>query len=320
VVIDDGRVAPDVSRGDHPPLELLAAYAEGTLAASERAAVERHLSSCAPCRATMGDSVAFLLSEGRITPRQGGFSTWPKVTGAVAGLAAAAALVLAVLANPEWLGRSSRPDLGELVTAFATEPTRLAEGRVTGGFRYAAPPPLSRGGESIGASPLAPAPSGRGIAITGVGGKGAIDLSPDVKIAAARIEAASADQRDVASLWGLGVARLAVRDFTGAIEALLAAAGIDGSNAELQSDLAAAYLARGRNGGGDGDMRMALAAADRAVALKSDLAEARFNRALALEALRMPEAKAAWQAIAAAETDPGWAKEAASHVSSPPQE
>jgi hypothetical protein len=307
-----------VSTGDHPPLELLAAYAEDVLAASERLTLERHLSGCPHCRAIVADSVEFLVSEGRIIEQPGKFWTWQKVTGTVAGLAAAAALVLAVRANPEWLGRSSRPDLDELVIAFAIEPTRVAEGRLSGGFRYAPPPPLSRGGELTVPAPLTEPPGNGGPATIVRGSKGTIDLSPDVKIAAARLEAASVDRRDAASLWGLGVARLAVRNFDGAVDALSIAAAGEPSIAELQSDLAAAYLARGRNSGGEADMRIALAASDRALALKPDLAEAQFNRALALEALRMPEAKAAWQSIATAERDSGWAKEAASHASSAP--
>ena len=313
---DEGRVAPDVTRDDHPPLERLATYADGALAASERLALEQHLSRCERCRAIVADSVDFLVSEGHIVDKPGVFWTWQKVTGAVTGLAAAAALVLAV--NPEWLGRASRPDVGELVTAFATEPTRLAEGRVTGGFRYAARPSQSRGGELTTTSPLVETPTSRGVGLQGVASKREIDLSPDVRIAALQIEVANVNRHDPVSRWALGVARLAIRDYAGAVEALSEAARADASNAELQSDLAAAYLARGHNGGGDADMRMALVAADRALALKPDLAEAQFNRALALEALRMPEAKAAWQAIAAAEKDSGWAKEAASHTSSAP--
>ena len=308
-----------VSTGEHPPLELLAGYAEGVLTASERLTLERHLSGCAQCRTIVADSVEFLVSEGRITEEHGGFWTWRKVTGAVAGLTAAAALVLAVRANPEWLGRSSRPDLDALVMAFATEPTRVAEGRLTGGFRYAPPPPLSRGGElTTGAFAFPEASTSRGSAARGTPTKVTIELSPDVRIAAATIEAKSANRRDPTSLWAVGVARLVGRDATGAIEALSAAVSGEPANAELQNDLAAAYHARGRSGGGDPDMRMALAAAERALVLKPDLAEAQFNRALALEALRMPEAKAAWQAIATAESDSGWAKEAASHASFAP--
>jgi putative zinc finger protein len=313
--VTDERI---VSTGDHPPLELLAEYAEGVLTASERLTLDRHLSACPQCRTIVADSVDFLVSEGRITEEHGGFWTWRKVTGAVAGLAAAAALVLAVRGNPEWLGRSSRPDLDELVMAFAIEPARVAEGRLSGGFRYAPPPPLSRGGELTVPAPSTEPPGKGGLGTIVRGSKGTIDLSPEVKIAAARLEAASADRRDTASLWGLGVARLALRNFDGAVDALSVAAAAEPSVAELQSDLATAYLARGRNGGGDADMRIALAASDRALALKPDLAEARFNRALALEALRMPEAKAAWQSLATAEPDSGWAKEAASHASSAP--
>jgi tetratricopeptide (TPR) repeat protein len=332
VLTDDGSVTVDKSRGSHPSNELLATYTEGKLSVDERRSTERHLSNCAQCRAIVADSIAFLLSEGRLVDDGRGsfFPAWQRAGAAGIGLAAAAALVLTI-ANPEWLGRSStRPDVQELVTAFATEPTRLTEGRLTGDFRYAAPPPVSRGGELTVPSPVTVSPETPNQGANMERARAALEqlrqqmrdvsLSPDVKLAAARLEAASADQRGAVGLWSVGVARLALRDFIGAVEALSKAAAGDPSNAELQSDLAAAYLARGRNGGGDDDMRMALVATNRALTLKPDLAEARFNRALALEALRMPEAKAAWQAIATTEKDPGWAKEAASHASSAPQE
>jgi hypothetical protein len=62
----------------------------------------------------------------------------------------------------------------------------------------------------------------------------------------------------------------------------------------------------------------ALVAANRALALKPELPEALFNRALVLSALRTDGARAAWQTVIKSERDPAWAREAAARTSSAP--
>src|SRR5262249_18276336 len=80
--------------------------------------------------------------------------------------------------------------------------------------------------------------------------------------------------------------------------------------AAAHSDLAAAYLARARIRDRSEDWPAALAAANRAIVLRPDLAEAQFNRALALEALALrSQASAAWSAVLAHAGD-GWGREA----------
>ncbi len=80
------------------------------------------------------------------------------------------------------------------------------------------------------------------------------------------------------------------------------------------SDLAAAYYARAQAGDHASDLLSALDAADHAVARAPGLIEARFNRALTLEAAGLrTEAIAAWEEVRNAERGP-WAAEAKAHA------
>jgi tetratricopeptide (TPR) repeat protein len=286
VAISGGPDTLDTWDAGHPDAETLAAYVDRTLAVTARLAVERHASECADCRDVLADTAALVESEG------GAVVEWPRspfrpwmAIGVASGLAAAAAVFL--LVNGGLRGGSTRTaELDELVAAYAGEPNRPAEGRLSGGFPYAPAPSVVRGG-------------------------GGTDLSPDVRIAVARIESAAASDRSARSLWALGVAHLASGTLDLAVQALEEAARLDATNAELHSDVSAAYLARGRDRGDNGDLERALAAADRALTSQSDLPEALFNRALALAALQRPEAAAAWRAVEAREAGSPWAKEAA---------
>ncbi len=268
----------------HPDAETLAAYVDRTLTATARLSVERHASECVDCRDVLADTAALVESEG------GAVAEWPArpfrpwiAIGIASGLAAAAGVLL--IGNGGLFGRSGRTaEFADLVAAYASEPNRPAEGRISGGFPYAPAPPVTRGGAGT-------------------------ELSPDVRIAVARIESVS--ERSARSLWALGVAHLASRNLDPAVQALGDAAGLDPNNAELRSDLSAAYLARGRDRSDNGDLERALVAADRALTLQPDLAEALFNRALALDALQRPEAAAAWGAVETREGGSPWAREAA---------
>jgi tetratricopeptide (TPR) repeat protein len=285
VTISGGPGSLDTWDAGHPDAETLAAYVDRTLAAPARLAVERHASECADCRDVLADTVALVESEGGAVGDwpAGPFRPWIAI-GVASGLAAAAAVLLIV--NGGLLGGSGRTEeLEELIAAYAGEPNRPAEGRLSGGFPYAPAPSVTRGGGN--------------------------ELSPDVRIAVARIESAAASDRSARSLWALGVAHLASRNLDPAVQVFGDAAGLDPDNAELHSDLSAAHLARGRDRGDNRDLERALGAADRALTLQPDLAEALFNRALALDALQRPETAAAWRAVQAREAESPWAKEAA---------
>jgi anti-sigma factor RsiW len=92
VALDDRR---------HPDAEQLAEYADGVLGADVRAEVEEHLVDCAACRTVLAETMAFVGTEwvGRRTMgavsgrRVVPFRKRRWATGAVTGLATAAALV-----------------------------------------------------------------------------------------------------------------------------------------------------------------------------------------------------------------------------------
>lgn len=284
-----GRAAPVTWDAEHPDAESLAAYVNRSLSPEARETVERHASECEACREVLADTAAMVEDErGTVPAWAAPFRSWPIAAGVAAGLAAA--VLLMVYGGP--FGGSGRTtELGALIAAYSAEPNRAVEGRLTGGFPYAPPPSVTRGG-------------------------GGTETSPDVRIAVARIEAAAAGDRSARALWALGIGALASGNADQAITALAEAARLETDNADLQSDLSAAYFARGRARGQQDDLERALAAADRALALRADLAEAIFNRALALEALRRPDAAAAWRAAASRDAGSPWAKEAAARSSS----
>ena len=86
------------------------------------------------------------------------------------------------------------------------------------------------------------------------------------------------------------------------------------TDARAMSDVAAAYYVRAQRNDWPSDFLRALAAADQAVAAAPDLAAARFNRALALEALGLSEdALQAWEQFLESD-DSGWTDEARQHV------
>ena len=82
-------------------------------------------------------------------------------------------------------------------------------------------------------------------------------------------------------------------------------------NADIQSDLAAAFLTRAEKEQDPRSILDAYVAADSALALDSLRVEARFNRAVALEWLHLrTDAIAAWSSYLAVDSNSEWAKEA----------
>jgi hypothetical protein len=81
--------------------------------------------------------------------------------------------------------------------------------------------------------------------------------------------------------------------------------------ADTLNDLAVAYYVRAQELGAPEDYLRSLDAADRAVAADGSLAEARFNRALALQALNLPmDALAAWDEYLDLDPESPWSLEA----------
>jgi hypothetical protein len=282
MAIDDTR---------HPDAERLAEYADDLLVGELRTEVEQHLADCAECRAAVIETTEFLhstLATADATTNVIPFLSRRRLIGIAAGLAAAAALAFAVrVAQPEWMygPRSDRPELQELIAAVANEPTRLAEGRLSAGFKYAPPPVPKRG-------------AGDGNVATGV------------RIAAAKLEQEARERPTPSARAALGVADLAVGDVDGAVRSLEFAAALEPSNARYQNDLAVAHIARARRRGAASDWADALEAAQRAVTANPALAEAWFNRALAIEGVRSPdEAKQAWKDYFDRDSSSDWARE-----------
>jgi CHAT domain-containing protein len=99
-----------------------------------------------------------------------------------------------------------------------------------------------------------------------------------------------------------------------AIDQLRAAARVEPSKASIQSDLAAALLARAGRAQDPRSIVEAYTSADSAVALDPALPEARFNKALALEWLRLRhDAMDAWSSYLALDGRSPWADEARAH-------
>jgi CHAT domain-containing protein len=183
-------------------------------------------------------------------------------------------------------GPGGRLELRELAKAMAQEPERPIEGRLAG-FKYA-PPPVARRGARV--------PS----------------VSPDTKIAAARLEKILATESRPANWAAVGVAFIVTGELTKAIDALEEAVAEAPTVASYQSDLSAAYIGRASAEQRADDWAPALAAANRAIRLDRELAEARFNRALALRGLHLGELEAtAWREHSLAESSPDWLNDAA---------
>jgi CHAT domain-containing protein len=282
-----------VTRGEHEPSastaclgdEQLAAYVDGVGSPAERREVEAHLAACRRCRTVVTEAVAAIQQDGqgRTAVRT---QTWPK---AAIVMAIAATVLLSVMTGYVWYGRRApvdRPELAELVAAAASEPTRLAVGRLTGGFAYKPPPVQTRGAADR-------------------------RTSPELRIAAARIEQGMGRVDSPEADAALGTSYLAVGDLDRAIERLESAVEQRPDDARFQNDLAVAYIARASSFDRPDDWPKALAAAERAVKANPSLVEPCFNRALALEGLTLAsEAAEAWSACAEADSRSRWAEEA----------
>ncbi len=276
--------------GGCPTLETIGAFVDGRFKDREREAVADHLASCESCyfvfseAARIGARAAQPLAEVRTFTRR--HVAW-SVT---AGLAAAASILLAVNLFVTSRLASNEVELQDLVAAVGT--SRTFNARLTGGFMYA---PV-RG----------PVRSGQG---------GAAALSPDLRIAIARIEKDASPQPGPAALRVRGMAALIAGENDRAVNALEGAARQQPANARILSDLSAAYLVRAERSGAVDDIANALANANRALEVERLLPEALFNRALALERSRLVEdAHAAWQAYLTIDDRSGWADEARAHL------
>jgi Flp pilus assembly protein TadD len=273
-----------------PDPETLAAFIDGKLTGREREEVVAHLADCADCYFVFSELARVPVARDLTGAR--GFSrawfTQPRVLWpSVAALATAAALAIAVGTGIVPL-RSSQAELQALVAAVGTE--RTFEPRLTGGFAYG------------------PVKATRGTAT---------EAPPEVRIAAAEIEKASSARRTPANLDALGIANLVVGKPAEAVTALESATRDEPNNAAYWSDLSAAYLVRASRSNQPDDFAKALTFADRAVKTDPRLAEAWFNRAVAVTHLSSAaEARHAWEDFLRVDASSPWATEARAHLSS----
>jgi len=290
---------------DHVDDRAMAAYIDGRLTGPAKAAVTSHLADCEDCHVIFAESARLRLASeqelesrprrawaavGRAWHALDDRTRWVKPALVTASLAAAASITVVV--QPQlarlWPGRS---DVAELVAAVGTE--RRFEPRLTGGFEYGA---------------VSPAPVVRGEASDD-------PLSADVRMAALKLEQQLKTRRSASTLRAYAAAQLVVGHADRAVPPLEEAARMTPHDPRIQSDLAAAYLVRFKDGNDLEDLTRAVAAASDATERDPKLREAQFNLALALEALSLPrEARKAWQHYLEIDGGSPWAGEARRHL------
>jgi tetratricopeptide (TPR) repeat protein len=282
--------------GHCPDLETIAAYLDGRLSERERAQVTEHLAGCETCYFVMTEagqmaSGPTLASEA--SPDSAKHRRWSRPvvwSSSMAGALATAAMVWLAVGGSWFTASPDSAALQALVAAVGSE--RTIEARLTGGFAYG---PLGGEVRSGDGSPTS--------------------QSPDVRIAAAQIEKEASTDRSPQALHILGVSYLVTGNVGRAVAALEQAVDPANPDARTLSDLAAGYLVRGTRNKQPEDMAKGLAAADRALKADSRLAEASFNRALALEKLSLAgEARGAWGDYLKVDGRSEWATEARRHL------
>jgi CHAT domain-containing protein len=195
---------------------------------------------------------------------------------------------VAALAVVPWrafhLAGSGRSEITTLADAIG--PHRAIEGRLTGAFQYGPLRAIGPGGQTS-------------------------DLSPDVRLVIAEIVKHRQSDQSVDGLTTLAIAHLAVGDAEPAVPLLEQAVAVSPPSASLRSDLAAAYLARARTKIDPQDLSKALVSADLATKQQAALAEAWFNRALALDQLSLRnQGRQAWADYLRLDGTSRWAEEA----------
>jgi CHAT domain-containing protein len=259
--------------------------------------MDEHLAACPTCHEVFAETLRFALDEEAedALPRSS-LVAIPFVRRPAFRLAAILAVAASVLLAFQqlWRARSDRPTsplVAELVQAMGTK--RFVEPRVTGGFQH-----------------------GRLIVLrSGDAPQGLDAQSPAVLAAVARIRERTEGDTSPDGLGALAVTYLVSGDIAKAVKALESATAQAPKNPRLLSDLAAAYLVRANRLDEPADLPKALEAAEKAIELENAPDEAWFNRALALEQLRLVDsAKKAWEDFLKRDSTSGWADEARKHL------
>lgn len=216
------------------------------------------------------------------------------------GATAGVLIVSGILALTVWRGeRSPTRRLAEVVGAH-----RVTRARLTGGFAYAPCDTVTPNDSLVSGLlcerahprdwPEAPALS---------------------RLAAEMRGRVAKDAAGVASQHAAGVWHVIWGDVDAAIDELRAAAEAAPRDAQVQNDLAAAFLARAERARDPRSILDAYVAADSALSLDNGVVEAQFNRALILEWLSLrSDAIEAWSAYLDADHSSPWSTEARSHL------
>ena len=223
-----------------PGLNALAAFLDGRLAAGDKAAVQEHIATCDVCLELVAETLLVpapvLVARPVGTAASGAPRSWSRSQWAAVAAAAAAVVIAALLAP----GLGSLPNIGQgpklADLAEAAGLGRPVEGRLTGGFTHR---PW-----------FAPLAGGQG---------GAMTSSTAIQLAAGKIRGNLQADSTAPRLHSYGVSQVLLRDWAQASLALAAAAREQPKNARYQSDVAALYLERVRNGERPGDLIKALA-------------------------------------------------------------
>lgn len=282
---------PEPWQGDglpHPSDEILAAYVDGRLLDAVRGDVEAHIADCETCLEVVSTVVASGVASDAPAaggPTSKGAPARRPIEWAYVAVAAAALVTLAIV-----LPRPTRsdPSMSRLIEAVSAEPSRPVEGRLSEPFPWAPPPTAVRGGT-------------------------AFDVPADVRIVVAEIEKRASAENTPANDAAFAVAHLVSGNLDNAID-ILERLDAEHPSPAVHNNLAAALLSRAIRQDRADDWARALAAADRAVKGDPECAAAHFNRALALEGLRLDEsALRAWAEFRSRERNPDWLSEAADH-------
>jgi len=279
-----------------PDAETLAAYLDGRLTQGEREDVTAHVADCDDCGFVVTEAAQMPSPAAQLEPepasvRRRWWASKPVVWSSSMGGALAAAAMVWLAVGSGWLRSSSdSAALQALVAAVGSE--RTVDARLTGGFAYGPLRGAVRSGDSS-----------------------AVLVSPDVRIAAARVEKETMDRRTPEALRLLGLAHLVTGDIARAVPVFEEAVNRSNPDPKALNDLAAAYLMRAERGNQPQDFAKALTMADRALKADGHLAAAWFNRATALERLSLVgEARGAWRDYLKVDDQSGWASEARRHL------
>lgn len=275
--------------------ETLALMAGGKLPEPERAVAEVHLASCADCYEVLMDlaeaPAADTTSADARTPPTKPIIVWSRRRSIIVWSSAAAAILVAVFVSSKFLVGSDRELTSAVGTlARAIGPERPSVGRLTGGFEWGTAPSITRGAAST-ELPLA---------------------VQDAVLAVKKIAAANKTAR---TMNALGVAYLVGGDLDASLSALDEAVALDPKDARVRADLAAARFEKWRRTQQPADAAATLDAAQHALLISPKDPVARFNHALAVEALGLgQEAIQSWKAYLALDANSKWADEARAHL------